>query len=369
MNMDNTFFESLAHYASGMATMSFGIWAAILYKWRKRNRMTFLLFLSIAYIALSFLKDIVFLLPPQHFSDFKYVEDMSSIFDLSIIPLASAFFIETTRPGFVTNKRLLAVYLPFIICLPLYCLLHSDGVLVASFMLSVLVAIATLVVVPINVIRYNKYLADNYSYTQNMGVGWCMGCAFVLFLLIVFYGICFYQPTWFGEMIYDVVFIIIWNIVCTKSRHHHVVVDMIAFDSTKLPTENEEKVSVLSPSDKEQAKESFIAKSLEHCMEKQKLYLNSRLSLLDLAMAVGTNKTYISTYINSQGITFYDFINKYRVEEACRIIDNRTAGERISMADVASQSGFNSISSFNRYFSKIKGITPTAYSHRNIAAD
>ena len=38
-------------------------------------------------------------------------------------------------------------------------------------------------------------------------------------------------------------------------------------------------------------------------------------------------------------------------------------GERINIANVAARSGFNSISSFNRYFYKIKEMTPTDYLH------
>lgn len=384
--VDNSFFESLAHYASGMATVSFATWAVILYKLRKRNRMTFLLFLSVAYIAISFLNDMVFLVPSQAFGNFKFVENLVSLFDLSVVPIASAFFVEATRPGTITDRRLLAIYLPFVAFIPLYCLLQATWVLDGSFLLSMIVAVCTLVAVPVNAIRYNKYITDNYSYTKNIGVGWCTSCTLVLFLLVIFYEVCFYEPTWFSEMTYDASFLIIWNIVCMKTRHHHVVADMMAFDNgtngkegdappapqpaiaaaKKLAEEpgsqpsDGEKPSVAT--DSEQARGSFIATSLLNCMETDKMFLNSRLSLSDLATAVGTNKTYISTYINGQGITFYDFINKYRIEEACRIIDQRAAGERLSMADVAARSGFNSVSSFNRYFSKIKGITPTAYS-------
>lgn len=95
---------------------------------------------------------------------------------------------------------------------------------------------------------------------------------------------------------------------------------------------------------------------------RKKLYLNPLLSLNDLARAAGCNKTYVSTFINSQGKTFYDYVNEYRISEACRIMES--SDERLSMSDVATRSGFNSMSSFNRYFSKIKGATPTNYYHR-----
>lgn len=127
--IDDSVFESLAHYASGMATVSFCVWTVILYKWRKRNRMTYLLFLSIAYIALSFIKDIIFLIPSQAFGDFTFTENMVSIFDMSFIPIVCAFFIETTRPGTVTNARLILAWLTFIVFMPVYCVFPANWVL------------------------------------------------------------------------------------------------------------------------------------------------------------------------------------------------------------------------------------------------
>lgn len=398
--IEDSSFESFAHYASGMASMSFVMWAVILYEWRKRNRMTFLLFLVVAYIALSFLKDAIFLWPSRLFSDFYFVENMVSIFDVSFVPLVCAFFLEATRPGTVTNKRLLLSFLSFIVFLPLYCLFHSQWVVMAVFSLSLLAALVTLVIVPINVIRYNKYLSDNYSFIKDLGVGWCTGCAFCFFLVLVFYQVCFYEPTWLGEMIYDTIFVITWNVVCLFTRNHQVVSGMLSFseDDASQPVDSPKVVSVndtlddlpadkaaallpsggaaqsqksdepkpVAPSDSQlQLKDSFVADSLQRCMETDKLYLNPRLTLAELAQAAGTNKTYISTYINGQGKTFYDYVNEYRVAEACRIIDEKVAAcGRLSMTDVASQSGFNSISTFNRYFSKLKGITPTNYSRR-----
>lgn len=346
--IEDSSFESFAHYASGMAAMSFVMWAVILYGWRKRNRMTFLLFLVVAYIALGFLKDVIFFWPSHLFSNLYFLEDMVSIFDISFVPLVCAFFIEATWPGVVTNKRLLLSYLAFILFLPLYCLFQSKWVVVGSFWLSLIAALVTLVVVPINVKRYNKYLSDNYSYINNIGVGWCTGCASFFFLALIFYQICFYEPTWFGEMIYDAVFVVTWNIVCLYNRNHQVVAGIIpSADIQQIDTNGN------------------VADSLRRCMETDKLYLNPLLTLMDLAQAAGTDKTGISTYINGHGKTFYDYVNEYRVAEACRIIDKKVVdGERISMTDVALQSGFNSISTFNRYFTKLKGITPTSYSRR-----
>ena len=47
--------EALAHYTRGMATMFFILWAAITYTWRKRNRMSLVLFVAVSYVTLGYL--------------------------------------------------------------------------------------------------------------------------------------------------------------------------------------------------------------------------------------------------------------------------------------------------------------------------
>ena len=419
--LDDSLFEMFAHYARGMATMSFVTWSVLLWRIRKRNRMTLLLFLTISYIAVGYLKDFVFLLPSQVFTSCPRLEDCVSLFDIAFAPIVCAFFLETTRPGFVRMRSLALIYALFIAFIPLYCIMPCSQVLLGEFILSSVVSVITMVLVPLHAIRYNKYLLENYSYTKDLSIKWCVVCTFGFFIWVLFFQFCFYKPTWFGEMLYDGMSVIIWNVICLRSRRHKVVVDMMAFkanrqapmakqieenvgahvmENAEAPTaqplsgEAEQTLSssvsmstaestspipeeTLQPTAiastplaeegevTEQMLDPFIATSLQRCMERDKVYLNPRLSLTDLASAVGTNKTYISIHINRQGKTFYDFINDYRITEACRIIDSTPVGERISMTDVAQRSGFNSISSFNRYFSKIKGITPATYArHR-----
>ena len=108
--------------------------------------------------------------------------------------------------------------------------------------------------------------------------------------------------------------------------------------------------------------ESIIAPKLNACMEKERLYLNPTLSLKEVSLAVGSNMKYLTIYLNHiLGVTFYDYINKYRIKEACRLMEMMAQEERVNMAEVSRESGFNSISSFNRYFKKMLGITPKEY--------
>lgn len=100
---------------------------------------------------------------------------------------------------------------------------------------------------------------------------------------------------------------------------------------------------------------------LNQLMEDEKCFLRSDISLYELATKLGTNTTYLSKVINElTGYNFNSFVNKYRVEEACkRLMDPRQ--QYLSIEGIARSAGFNSKSAFNAAFRKIKGMTPSEY--------
>ncbi|MCK5703581.1 MAG: AraC family transcriptional regulator, partial [Cyclobacteriaceae bacterium] len=65
----------------------------------------------------------------------------------------------------------------------------------------------------------------------------------------------------------------------------------------------------------------------------------------------------INTKLNK---TFYDFVNKYRVEEVQQKIIAGDA-EKYNLLSIAFDAGFSSKSSFNSTFKKITGQTPTEF--------
>ncbi|MGM9692094.1 MAG: helix-turn-helix domain-containing protein, partial [Alloprevotella sp.] len=98
-----------------------------------------------------------------------------------------------------------------------------------------------------------------------------------------------------------------------------------------------------------------MSQELLRLMKKRKPYLNPKLSLSDLAQEMHINSTYLTTVLN-RGIdkSFYDFVNEFRIMEACSIID-----EHPKLSNVASRSGFCSLSTFKRSFLKVKGMLPS----------
>ena len=85
-------------------------------------------------------------------------------------------------------------------------------------------------------------------------------------------------------------------------------------------------------------------------VENDKIYLQPDLKLDDVAQMMHTNRTYIYQAVNQQmGISFNEFINRYRIAHAKRLM---ASDPTLSMNDVALHSGFASLSSFYRNMKK-----------------
>ena len=85
---------------------------------------------------------------------------------------------------------------------------------------------------------------------------------------------------------------------------------------------------------------------LEQLMMQERIFLRQDLRLDDVALMLGTNRTYLlATLRNEMGMTFKEYINRQRIayaEELMRRVPN------ISKIEVASQSGYGTPSSFYR---------------------
>jgi AraC-like DNA-binding protein len=68
---------------------------------------------------------------------------------------------------------------------------------------------------------------------------------------------------------------------------------------------------------------------------------------------------HLSQVINAfEHCSFRDFVNKARVTEVCRRLDESA---ELNLLELAMEVGFNSKSSFNRAFRKQTGKTPSEY--------
>lgn len=106
-----------------------------------------------------------------------------------------------------------------------------------------------------------------------------------------------------------------------------------------------------------------ILLKLEKAMEQEQYFMESELTLDKLAKLTTLNKYHISETLNHfVNKPFYTFINEYRIEyvkEKLKSLSEKNSS--INILDLAYESGFNSKSSFNRYFKEITTHTPREY--------
>ncbi|KAA3608848.1 MAG: AraC family transcriptional regulator [Calditrichaeota bacterium] len=122
------------------------------------------------------------------------------------------------------------------------------------------------------------------------------------------------------------------------------------------PTENKYEKSGFS---EEKAKKCL--QSLLDLMEKEKLFLNSTITLNQLSEKLSVSSHNLSQVINTQlNQSFFDFINKYRVEEVKKTLADPSKSH-YTLLSIALDCGFNSKTSFNTVFKKHTNLTPSQY--------
>lgn len=104
-----------------------------------------------------------------------------------------------------------------------------------------------------------------------------------------------------------------------------------------------------------------LAQQLENLMRQEKLYINPKLKIADLAEHLHT-PSYKLSYLFSQYLnqTFYDYVNDFRILEFKRLV-SKGEYKLYSLNALMEKCGFTSRSSFFRHFKKHEGMTPNEY--------
>ena len=88
-------------------------------------------------------------------------------------------------------------------------------------------------------------------------------------------------------------------------------------------------------------------------------FRSSGITLSDLSLEVGTNRTYLSQYINTvYGMNFRDWITDLRIEYAKSLMSQHP---QLRVQEVFEASGFQSLSHFTRIFTIKEGCSPSKW--------
>lgn len=109
----------------------------------------------------------------------------------------------------------------------------------------------------------------------------------------------------------------------------------------------------------EQSQDIWV--ELNRYMTTRKPFLNSELTLQQLAEGIGVSPYRLSQIINTESNrNFYDYINQARVDYARKLIVSESSS-KMAMLDIGIESGFASKTTFYKYFKKCFSQTPNQY--------
>ncbi|WP_422359985.1 helix-turn-helix domain-containing protein [Reichenbachiella sp.] len=100
---------------------------------------------------------------------------------------------------------------------------------------------------------------------------------------------------------------------------------------------------------------------VDQLFKEELLYLNTELKVHHLAEKLEVTTHKISQTLNSQaGLTFYDYVNQYRVAHFKKLLTDPQK-QNFTILGLGFDSGFNSKASMNRIFKQLEGLTPKEY--------
>lgn len=113
----------------------------------------------------------------------------------------------------------------------------------------------------------------------------------------------------------------------------------------------------LAPKKKNESTHDMFCKTIEYISNNY----TDDIQLKNLAKRLGYHEKYLSSALHSlTGMNFREFLASYRIGYAKQLL-NSSISNKLRISDIAMQSGFSSINTFNRTFLSITGLTPSQY--------
>lgn len=340
--------SSLDYFIYGMCVMFYSMMVWMF--WRKGNDMLSRLIMWIMLLQdLECFKDLFFFAFDEQLQLGWHL--MTSL-DMIIIPFYVFVLMELCKPGWFSIKKFGVHEIPYV-ALPI--LFFTTG---HSIWYDILIGwgaiygTATLVLTFFFISQYHRQLKERFSYQENINLNWLRA------ILVTFWGILliwtfssFYDDTVTDE-VYLVASLALWMIVSYFVYKHETVIDEL----NDVECNEVEKMVCLER--KDERTQSELSEAVRKLFEDDKLYLNPRLKLSDVARKVGTNRTYLSRFFNQEnGQTFYDYVNQLRVRHAEKLLANSS----LPITLIADEAGFNSLSTFRRVFNSYYHCSPMEY--------
>lgn len=333
------------------------------------------LFLSILLVALAF--SILHInyagMVIRHFSNNLYSPGDPTF--LLIAPLSWFYAVELTGQRVKFNRKLFLHFIPFLLIV-FFSLSFGSGhpkamsIHILNLKWFLYIFFWVMVVVQFSGYQYllhKKWLAhqqllqQEVSNTENVNISWLKFYLIVFLIITIFFLLSLFTvihwesrkwlPKATGLVFSFSVFALGFRGILQRD-----VFNTIKEEKPLVPA-NPVLPETTAPAKPDQA----LINKLVIYMAEKKPYLDADLSLSSLAKEMKMTRGQLSQLINNGlGETFYDFINRHRVEEVKMLMADPDKAN-FSLLGIAFEAGFKSKSSFNLIFKRFTGLTPTGY--------
>lgn len=314
----------------------------------------------------------VFVIPEIH----KTLNDPFRIkepFLMLVIPLIWLYVKKLEQPHFRFSSRMSLHFLPFILFMSVNipAFMHGSDSIFAYF-LTQNSALFNGTIWSVLLVQYSVYLFQIVKITQKVKVdaqqelsnieyvdiSWLNTFLYAFIIVFIILAIMFagaihnFGTEWLNPLV-SVVFALSIFVLGYKGLFQQTI-----FSNTDV-LENLEPIS--QETIKPKKINTALSDNLQKYMEAWNPHRDSELTLTSLAKQVNMSRNQLSEVINSSlGSNFYDFVNKYRVEDVKQLMVHPRF-KNFTILAIAFEAGFPSKSTFNTIFKKFTGLTPSEY--------
>ncbi len=341
-------FQELTIFILGLVTGLFGLVAVLYLFVFERSRIRLVLGVILAVYALYLLKDLLYL--QEGVADNPFIYKLLLSIDTWAVPLYVMFAFEFLYLGKMTLRKDLLLFGSFPLFTLLYVLYPYDWVYSLMTVYAVVFSGVCICIVLRKTLLYRRMLKGSLSDITHMDVKWLWVSIALLLPNLVLWTFVSSRTDNLLDAVYYLSLSVTWGIIAYKTYYYRYpsASDLMSGDThaeaaVPVPSHFSEKLARL-------AADGYFVRT-------------PHLTLAELAADLGTNRTTLSSYINNGlGTTFYDYVNSNRLEYTEKLLSD--PGTKYSAEQLAELSGFNSLSTFRRAFSKKYGISPQQYRER-----
>ena len=233
----------------------------------------------------------------------KALERLCICIDILALPTCAFLLLELTSPGWFNWRRAVIFELPFIALLAIFAIFPVKAIFYIDICCALIFSLWIIARLFRAIPDYNRILRENFSNTENLDLEWLWKLLIFFIILLSLWAYSALHISTPADILYNVSSGIMWCVICYAIYKQQPLI--LAEETEPVPSEPSVTTDTIRPD---------FTKKLSQLFDEQKIWLNPRLTLGEVAQLLGSNRTYLSDYLNHKlGTSFYEYVNEYRI--------------------------------------------------------